>query len=83
MSDFTVEVFDTNHIIEIETSTAVTHGEGIGVVDIETSTASSIEISTGFSAAITTNLVYASDVIGLTEFLTNFMDTFEIDCGTP
>lgn len=131
MSDFTVEIYDTKNIIEIETSTRISDLTSIGIdtiettniveidtsldqndnqdvgsidlnditeievaistnnqndtaiIDIETSSASFVEISTGFSASITTPLVYASDVIGLTEFLTNFMDSFEIDCGTP
>lgn len=79
MSDFTVEVVDTSCLLEIETSTAITHGEGIGVVEVETSTTDTIEISTGFSATV----VYAGDVIGLDVFISNFMDTYEIDCGTP
>ena len=75
MSDFTLEISDINYIIDIETSTE----DNTENLEITTSNVDTIEISTGFAAAI----VYASDVIGLDNYLANFIDSYNIDCGTP
>lgn len=75
MSDFTLEIFDTTNIIEIETLTTDT----VDNLEIITTNTDSIEIITGFSA----NVVYAADIIGLDNYLSNFIDSYNIDCGTP
>jgi len=75
LSDFTIEIFDTKNIVEIET----TVGNILNNVEIETSSDRSVEIVSGYSATI----VYASDVIGLDNYLANFIDSYEIDCGSP
>jgi hypothetical protein len=75
MSDFILEINDTKHNIEIETSIS----NIINNLELITSTDKNIEITTGYSA----NLVFASDIIGLDNYIGNFIDTYEIDCGTP
>jgi hypothetical protein len=75
MSDFTIEVYNTNHILDIETSII----DIINNIEIETSSNESLEIVTDYSAGI----VYASDIIGLDNYLSNFIDSYNIDCGTP
>lgn len=75
MSDFTVEIYDINYILDIETSVM----DVINNIEIETSSLDSLEIISGFSA----NVVYASDVIGLDNYLSNFIDSYNIDCGSP
>jgi hypothetical protein len=75
MSEFTLEISDINYIIDIETSTE----DNTENLEITTTNADTIEITTGFAASI----VYASDVIGLDNYLSNFIDSYNIDCGTP
>lgn len=75
MSEFNLEIFDTSYFIDIETSTE----DNTENLEITTSTTDSVEISTGFSATI----VYASDVVGLDNYLSNFIDSYNIDCGSP
>ena len=75
MSDFTIEIFDTTNTIEIETSTEnITDN-----IEVTSTILNTLEISTGFAATI----VYASDIVGLDNYLANFIDNYEIDCGTP
>lgn len=75
MSDFTIEIFDTTNTIEIETSTEnITDN-----IEVTSTILNTLEISTGFAATI----VYASDIVGLDNYLANFIDSYEIDCGTP
>jgi chaperonin GroEL (HSP60 family) len=75
MSEFTLEISDTVYSVEIETSTE----DNTENLEIATSTTDSVEITTGFAATI----VYASDVVGLDNYLSNFIDSYNIDCGTP
>lgn len=75
MSDFTIEIVDTKFTVEIETSISNT----INNIDIETTTDKTLEISSGYTGTV----VYASDIIGLDNYLANFIDEYEIDCGTP
>ena len=75
MSEFTLEISDINYIIDIETSTE----DNTENLEITTTNTDTIEITTGFAATI----VYASDVIGLDNYLANFIDSYNIDCGTP
>jgi len=75
MSDFSIDILDYNQIVEIEVST-----EGnTENIEITSSVIDTVEISTGFAATI----VYASDIVGLDNYLSNFIDNYEIDCGTP
>lgn len=75
MSDFTIEIFDTTQTIEIETSTE----DNTENIEVTSTVLDTLEVSTGFAATI----VYASDVVGLDNYLSNFIDSYNIDCGTP
>tara|TARA_E500000178_G_C16317501_1_gene443248 strand:+ start:232 stop:459 length:228 start_codon:yes stop_codon:yes gene_type:complete len=75
MSDFTLEISDTVNILEIEVSTE----DNTENIEVSSSVTDTVEVSTGFSATI----VYASEIIGLDNYLSNFIDSYNIDCGTP
>jgi hypothetical protein len=75
MSESIIEIFDTTYNLEIETS----YSNTVNNLDIDVSTAQSVEISAGYAGVV----VYASDIVGLDNYLSNFIDTYEIDCGTP
>lgn len=75
MSDFTIEIFDTTQTIEIETSTE----DNTENIEVTSTVLDTLEVSTGFAATI----VYASEVVGLDNYLSNFIDSYNIDCGTP
>lgn len=75
MSDFTVEIYDSVNILEIETTTE----DNTDTLEINTSTIETIDVSTGFVGSV----IYASDIIGLDNYLSNFIDNYDIDCGTP
>jgi len=70
-----LEISDINYVIDIETSTE----DNTENLEITTTNTDTIEITTGFAASI----VYASDVVGLDNYLSNFIDNYNIDCGTP
>jgi hypothetical protein len=69
-----VEVLQTVYTLDIETSVQNT----INNITIEKLDNTIIELNTG-----TTNIVMASDIIGLDTYIDNFLDDAEIDCGTP
>ena len=75
MSDFTLEISDTVNTLEIEVSTE----DNTESVEFSSSVTDIVEVSTGFSATI----VYASEIVGLDNYLSNFIDSYNIDCGTP
>ncbi len=75
MSNFTIEIFDTKNIVEIET----TVGNILNNLEIETSSDRSVEIVSGS----TVGFISVSDILGLDEYLSNFIDEYEIDCGSP
>ena len=75
MSDFTLEIYETKNTIEIETSIL----NIINNIEIETTTDKYLEISTGFAGSV----VYAADIIGIDNYLSNFIDNYEIDGGSP
>jgi hypothetical protein len=93
MSDFNVEISTTNNQLEIESSIInslnfnevnntieTILSETINsVLEIESSTNEILEISTEYAGSV----IFASDVIGLDNYLSNFIDEYEIDCGTP
>lgn len=76
MSELTLEISDIINILEIETNI----GNIFNNLEIETSSDRKVEIIAPGTFGIT---VYASDIIGLDNYLANFIDTYEIDCGTP
>ena len=75
MSDFTIEIFDTVQTLEIETTTE----DNTENLEVTTTVLDTIEVSTGFTA----DVIFASDIIGLDNYLSNFIDSYNIDCGTP
>ena len=98
MSELILEVYDVKNIVEIETSIGnvlnnldiqTNNGPTIGIeasinnvfnnLDIETSSDKTIEVINSFSLGV----ISASDIIGLNNYLGNFIDSYEIDCGSP
>ena len=75
MSYFNLDISDTVSTVEIEIST----DDNTQSVEVSSTVTDTVEISTGFSATI----VYASEVVGLDNYLCNFIDSYNIDCGTP
>lgn len=75
MSELILEIYDTKNIVEIETSI----GNVFNNLDIETSSDKTVEIISGSSLGF----VSAGDIIGLDDYLSNFIDTYTIDCGSP
>lgn len=93
MTDFNVEILNTSNLLEIESSiiNSLNFNETNNTVEtslsqtinnileIENSTSEILEISTEYAGSV----VFASDIIGLENYLSNFIDSYEIDCGTP
>lgn len=93
MSDFLIEINENNNSLEIEsaisnllelnTETLLLEPEindtNIQTIEIERSETASIQINTEYVGSV----VFASDVIGLDNFMSNFIDNYEIDCGSP
>lgn len=75
MTESSVEIVDIIYNLDIETS----YSNTVNNIDIDISSSQSLEISSGYAGSI----VYASDIIGLDNYLSNFIDAYEIDCGTP
>jgi hypothetical protein len=75
LSDFTIEIFDTKNIVEIET----TVGNILNNLEIETSSDRSVEVVSGS----TVGFISVSDILGLDDYLSSFIDSYEIDCGSP
>jgi hypothetical protein len=71
----TIEILESVYYIDVETAFA----NNISTLDIETSTNSIIEINSDYAGTV----VFASDITGLDDYLANFIDNYEIDCGTP
>lgn len=68
-----VEIIETVYLLEIE----VANSSNVSFLDIETSSINKIEISSGYSS------VSALEIMGLDNYIGNFIDTYEIDCGSP
>jgi len=93
MTDFNVQISTTNNQLEIESSIInslnfneinntieTILSETINnVLEIESSANEILEISTEYAGSV----VFASDVIGLDNYLSNFIDSYEVDCGSP
>jgi hypothetical protein len=75
VSELILEIYDTKNIIEIETSI----GNVFNNLDIETSTDKTVEIISGSSLGF----ISVGDILGLDDYLSNFIDSYEIDCGSP
>ncbi len=71
----TIEIDETINFLEVETQIS----DNINTLEISASTTDIIEISTEYVGSV----VFASDIIGLDNYLSNFIDIYEIDCGTP
>lgn len=70
-----IEISRVRETVEIST-TITNHSHN---VSIDTTTDSVVEINSGYSGSV----VYASDIIGIDNYLQNFIDLATIDCGTP
>lgn len=93
MTDFNVEISTTNNQLEIESSIinslnfnevnntveTILSQTINNILEIESSASEILEISTEYAGSV----VFASDIIGLDNYLSNFIDSYEIDCGTP
>lgn len=93
MGDFIVEIDEINNQLDIEASiinllnisevnnTLETNlsQTTTSVLEITSSELNSVLINTEYAGTV----VFASDVIGLDNYLSNFIDDYEIDCGTP
>lgn len=78
MSTVNLEIFDFTRTLEIETS-VISNSNNIEIIN---STDRTVEILSG-NIVGSVSLVYAEDVIGLDQYINNFLDTTNIDCGTP
>jgi len=93
MSDYIVEILENNSQIDVESSIIQTLELNetdfnletslsqtiINTLEIEQSETATIQINTEYVGSV----VFASDVIGLDTFIDNFLETAEIDCGSP
>lgn len=93
MSDFAIEILENNNQLEIESSIIneidITDGDNFLLeatypqttvnIEIEQSEALTLQINTEYVG----NVIFAGDVIGLDTYIANFIDDYEIDCGSP
>jgi hypothetical protein len=70
-----IEVQETVYYLDVETS----YSDTINSLEIEASSKNSIEISSEYFGSV----IFASDVVGLDDYIANFIDHYEIDCGPP
>lgn len=75
MSNSIIEISETVYNLDVETS----YSDTINNLTVEISSNATIEMSSGYVGTV----VFASDIIGLDNYLSNFIDTYEIDCGSP
>jgi hypothetical protein len=75
MSNSIIEINETVYNLDVETS----YSDTINNLTVEISSNATIEISSGYVGTV----VFASDVIGLDSYIGNFIDSYEIDCGSP
>lgn len=93
MSGFAIEILENNNQLEIESSISneinigggdsflleANHPETIINVEVEQSEALTLQINTEYVG----NVIFAGDIIGLDTYIANFIDDYEIDCGSP
>lgn len=70
-----LDIIENITYLEIESSI----GTETNNIEITSSNFGSVDITAGYASMI----IYASDVIGLDNYLSNFIDQYEIDCGSP
>jgi Fe-S cluster assembly scaffold protein SufB len=70
-----IDIYETVYKLEVETSIS----DNINFLEIETSTKDFVEISSDYFGSV----VFASDIVGLDDYLANYLDDYEIDCGSP
>lgn len=70
-----LDIIENITYLEIESSI----GTETNNIEITSSNFGSVDITSGYASMI----VYASDVVGLDNYLSNFIDQYEIDCGSP
>lgn len=71
----TIEVVESVTLLDVETVI----GDNSSNLELEVSTNNILEISTEYVGTV----VFAGDVIGLDNYIANFIDDYNIDCGTP
>lgn len=71
----TIDIQETVYYLEVEASFSNT----VNSLEIEASNKNVLEISSQYFGAV----VFASDVVGLDDYIANFIDQYEIDCGSP
>jgi len=93
MSDFNIEILETNTQLDVEasvintlevdeTNLSLNTESSNGVVytlELEQSDLVTLQINTEYVGSV----VFAGDIINLDTFIANFIDDYEIDCGTP
>jgi hypothetical protein len=94
MSDFSIEINENNTQIEVESSIINTlelnstnllletenSEQGVNyTLEIEQASSATLFVNTEYTGTV----VFAGDVIGLDTFIANFIDDYEIDCGSP
>lgn len=93
MSDFTIDIIETSTQLDIEAAIinnlefnevdyaveTTLFDTVINTLEIEKSESTTLQINTEYVGTV----VFASDIIGLDNYLSNFIDSYEIDCGTP
>lgn len=93
MSGFAIEILENNNQLEIESSISneinigggdnflleSTQPETVVNIEIEQSESLTLQINTEYIG----NVIFAGDVIGLDTYIANFIDDYEIDCGSP
>lgn len=70
-----IEILESVYYLDIETAVS----DNISTIEVETSTNSIVEINSDYAGTI----VFASDITGLDDYISNFIDNYEIDCGSP
>lgn len=70
-----IDIQETVYLLEVETS----FSSATSILEIESSNKNVVEISSEYFGAV----VFASDVVGLDDYIANFIDHYEIDCGPP
>lgn len=70
-----IEILESVYYIDVETAVS----EKTLLLEIETSSDKILEISSDYAGSV----IFASDITGLDDYLANFIDNYEIDCGSP
>jgi hypothetical protein len=71
----TIEINETSYTLDLEALLS----NNAYTLEIEAISSQSLELNSGYVGSV----VFASDVIGLENYLSDFIDTYNIDCGTP